>query len=73
MRDDVRPRVPTQHEEHQDKDQPQEVGGDPADTLVSVVALENGFEAECHVNILWVTGECESSLKHGWINLKTAE
>jgi hypothetical protein len=50
--EDVRPSVPSQHEEHQNKDQPQEVNIDPTDAFVMVVPLKDGFEVEGHGNIL---------------------
>jgi hypothetical protein len=46
--EDVRPSIPSQHEEHQDKDQSQEVNIDPTDTFVLVVPLKDGFGAEGH-------------------------
>jgi hypothetical protein len=49
---DVRPSVPTQHEEHQDKDQSQEIDVDSSDTLESVVALKHGHGVEDHANAL---------------------
>jgi hypothetical protein len=52
--EDVRPSVPSQQEEHQDKDQSQEVNINPTDTFVLVIPLQNGFEAEGHGNILVV-------------------
>jgi microcystin degradation protein MlrC len=54
VREDVSPSVPSQQEEHQDKDQLQEVNVDPTDTFVLVVPLKNGFEAEAHGNVLEV-------------------
>jgi hypothetical protein len=59
--ENVRPGVFPQHEEHQYIEQPQQVNVDPADTLVSLVPLKNGFGAEGHGNILEVTVVCEFS------------
>jgi hypothetical protein len=52
--EDVRPGLFAQHEEHQYIEQPQQVNVDPADTLVPLVPLKNGLEAEVHGNILEV-------------------
>jgi hypothetical protein len=54
--EDVGPRVPSQHEEHQDKDQSKEVNIDPPDTFVLVVSLKKGFDAEGHGNTLEAIG-----------------
>jgi len=57
--EDVRPGLFAQREEHQYIEQPQQVNVDPADTLVSLGALKNGFEMEGHGNILEAIVACE--------------
>jgi hypothetical protein len=58
VREDVRPRLFAQHEEHQYVQQAQQINVDPAHTIMSLGVLKNGFK-EAHGNVLAMLVACE--------------
>jgi hypothetical protein len=52
VREDVRPSLSAQYEEHQHIEQPQQVNIDVGDTFVSFVPLKDGFRVDGHGIVL---------------------
>jgi hypothetical protein len=46
--EDLRPSVFTQHEKHQDIEQPQKINVNRANTFVFGAPLKDAFDADCH-------------------------
>jgi hypothetical protein len=48
VREDLRPNLPTQHEEHQDVEQPQEIDVNRTNTFVFAARLKDACDADRH-------------------------